>query len=170
MRWLTLLGLLFCACPERPDPPEDDDGGVPTSAEWPDGTVEILNARTMKPLTDSALESGAQGGFHVPIDYRVTGKTVTDVTFSVKVRRASDGRLVSRGQRVQDIDATAWTSGEVYVFMCPSPVGISVVDVPLNFEVIVTGAGGKVLGIAKADATLTCPEANRSFCDSICKG
>lgn len=163
----------------RPDPPDPEvDGGPDGPPAWGEGAVEI--GTTPDSVTFVAmpaeleLHPGAQGGFHVPISYRVVGKTEPDAVFEHKVRRVKDNVLVSRGTRSFDVapaDAGVWTPDyEVTVFLCPTPVGITVQDEEVTFEVRVTRmSSGKLLGVGTAKATLRCPAGN-TFCASICKG
>lgn len=156
----ALIVLLLAACPQ---PTPEDDPELPTSAEWSDGTVQLV-------VASAELESGAQGGFHVRVEYRVAMREQRDATFMLRVWRASDRRVVSRNQRTDDISGELWRSGDVTVFMCPSPVGVSVVDEELSFELVVTDRNDHVLGIATTRSTLTCPASEKNFCESICKG
>jgi hypothetical protein len=170
-------GLSLCACPELPPGPEDSGGGEPL---WPAGTVEFgvpvsEEDFAFQPMPASLeLHPGAQGGFHVPVSYRV-GRSEPGATFEHRVRRVRDGVLVSRGTREFDVEAPsdggAWTADfPVVVFLCPTPVGVNVVDEELTFEVTVTREGGVLLGRGTAKAVARCPSANASFCNSICKG
>jgi len=126
---------------------------------------------------DATLVEGAQGGFHVWMQYAVRGVPASTVTLERSARRVSDGAvvLVYRG----DVDVGApdpandgwWTApSPIPMFMCPSPIGISVVDVPIAFTLRLVGAGDAEL--ARADLTLVprCPDAQRDFCTRICTG
>ena len=56
------------------------------------------------------------------------------------------------------------------MFMCPSPIGISVVDVPIDFTLRLLGAGDAELARAAITLVPRCPEAQRDFCTRICTG
>jgi hypothetical protein len=91
-----------------------------------------------------------------------------DLTFTLKVRRSTDGTLVSSSTRNFDVGyaGPGWTSEEGRVFMCPSSSQGPLADAPLRFEVTATGrktAG--VLGTASTTATFLCPPSS-PMCDS----
>jgi hypothetical protein len=56
------------------------------------------------------------------------------------------------------------------MFMCPSPIGISVVDVPIYFTLRLSGAGDADLARAAITLVPRCPDAQRDFCTRICTG
>jgi hypothetical protein len=176
---LTLVALALAGCPgvDRPDPLEDTDAGADVPA-WPQGDFEIGTSSLTDPTAWQAMPAsvqlvpGFQGGFHVPVMYRVSHHDAANVTFEHKVRRVSDGVLVSRGGRGFDVasDGGTWTSDyEVTIFMCPTPVGVTVVDEALNLEVRILSQDSKLLGLGTAQVVVHCP-AGDSFCQSICKG
>jgi hypothetical protein len=175
---LVLGALLLSACPVPPGPGDSGpgDGG---DALWPDGTL-VLGA----PVSDSDLtfqllpaevdlHPGAQGGYHVPLMYRVDGQTEPGATFDHRVTRVRDGVLVSKGSRVYDVspDGTgSWSTGSaVVIFLCPTPVGVNVIDEALSFEVTMLRSPDVVLTRATAQAVVHCP-AGASSCQLICKG
>ncbi len=173
-RWLTLVALVVCAC--HP-PPTDDDGGTPGDTLWPEGTVEIGTPVSDSEVTYEAmpaaldLHQGAQGGFHAPVLFRVNGQVESGAIFTHRLTRSSDGVLVSKGARAFDVTGGAWvTASVVPLFLCPTPVGVNIVDQALTFELTVTRVGGAVLGRAKAMAVVHCPASAQAFCASICKG
>jgi len=136
------------------------------------GEMTVL---TLTDGQDDTLVEGAQGGFHVWMQYAVRDLAAGTYTLERTAHRASDGAvvLVFRG----DVDvgvpaADGWWSAPapIPMFMCPSPIGISVVDVPIDFTLRLLGAGDAEL--ARADITLVprCPEAQRDFCTRICTG
>lgn len=122
---------------------------------------------------DDTLVPGAQGGFHVWMQYAVRDLAPGTFTLERSAHRASDGAvvLVYRG----DVDIGApdaggwWTApAPIPMFMCPSPIGISVVDVPLEFTLRLVGDAE----LARTSITLTprCPDDQRDFCTRICTG
>jgi hypothetical protein len=172
--WLALAALVLCACPP---PPTDDDGGTMGDTVWPEGTVELGapvsdTDETFQPLpTAIELHQGAQGGFHAPVLFRVNGQVESAAIFTHRLTRTSDGVLVSKGTRAFDVTGGAWaTPSAVPLFLCPTPVGVNIVDQQLTFELTVSRASGVVLGRAKATAVVHCPASAQSFCASICKG
>lgn len=180
MRSLLLVSaLVLSACPERPPPEEEVDSGISGDPLWADGSMELGTqlsdlVPTFEPMPASMeLHPGAQGGFHVPVMYRITGHTQAGATFEHRVRRSRDGVLVSRGTRFFDIaaDGGSWTSEEpITIFMCPTPVGVNVAGEELTFEITVIRGNGVLLTRTTAKTRLLCPASNQAFCESICKG
>lgn len=181
---LTLVALALTACPGpyRPDPPEDPDGGAdggPDMPAWPAadfelGTSSPTDPTAFQPMPASMqLVAGFQGGFHVPVMYRVKDHDGSNLTFEHKVRRVADGVLVSRGGRVFDVhaaDGGTWTSDyEVTIFLCPTPVGITVMDEALSIEVRVVDEASHLMAVGTTQVVVHCPPGD-SFCESICKG
>ena len=97
---LIIVGLVGCGVG-----PIDPDGGTDGGALWPEGTLELggedAGAFTMFPAELQAIP-GAQGGFHVGVMYRVTGKALAGVKFEHRVtrvrrrRRGPDFRVEDR--------------------------------------------------------------------------
>ena len=171
---LTLLFLLlFLACG---DPKGGRDGGAPL---WAEGSLELgaeaPDGGALFPLPlEVQATPGAQGGFHLPVLYRVTAPAVPNVVFDHRVTRTRDEVLVSKGNRTMNVEPVAagqsWTSpGAVIIFICPTPVGVNVVGEELNFEVTATTKAGELLGKASGRATFRCAP-NDAFCASICSG
>ncbi len=175
-RILLCASLVLTGCIVGPGTPDGgDDGGGPIII-WPEGTLELGGEDAGSFVTFPALAQatpGAQGGYHVPVMYKVTGQVQAGVTFEHRVTRKSDGVLVSKGNRTMNVDPTAagqswFTPGPVIIFICPTPVGVAAVDQLLHFEITATKAG-EVLGKASGDAQFGCP-AGDNFCASICAG
>lgn len=171
------LFLFLAACGGTQGGPDAGrDGGAPL---WAEGTFELgleaADGGANFPLpAEVQATPGAQGGFHVPVLYRVTAPAEPNVMFEHRVTRSRDGVLVSKGTRTMNVDAVAaaqrWTSpGAVIIFICPTPVGVNVVGEALNFEVTATTKAGELLGKASARATFTCAPTD-AFCASICSG
>jgi hypothetical protein len=158
--------LLLCGCVGGGLPDGGPDAGP---VVWPEGTLELVGEDAGAFPAQAQAVPGAQGGYHVPVMYRVTGQIEPMVTFEHRVTRASDGVLVSKGQRSMNVEAESWvTPGPVIIFLCPTPVGVSVIDQSLHFEITAVKAG-EVLGRASGDAQFGCP-AGDAFCASICAG
>lgn len=122
---------------------------------------------------DATLVEGAQGGFHVWMKFRARDVPAGDATLYRTAHRLSDDKLVLRTQGVQTMgppgaDGYWEVPAPLPMFMCPSPIGISVIDVPIVFEIAVEGAGGRASG--QVTLVPRCPSANADFCQRICTG
>lgn len=170
---MTVVTMAACG-PPNPNP----DGGV-----LPDGgeVVAPLELSTTDqnggsvPLTSDAFATpGSQGGFHVNVFYKLPEGGVGEVTFEHRVVRASDDKLVSTGSRQWDLGlfrVSSWESpAPVNVFMCPTPVGVDVIDRELLFTVKAKDAMGRVLAAGTARATFRCGPNAGTYCTNICKG
>lgn len=134
---------------------------------------------TMVPFADgqdAELVPGAQGGFHVWM--RLAVKDVPRGTILAVERfatRASDGAVVLRFSssiEVGALDADGWYRTPSFpMFMCPTPIGISVVDEPIAFQLRVSDESGTTeLGRAGITLVPRCPSADRELCARICTG
>ena len=171
------LFLFLAACGGTQGGPDGGrDGGAP---RWAEGAFALgldeADAGALFPLpAEVQATPGAQGGFHVPVLYRVAAPAEQNVVFEHRVTRTRDGVLVSKGTRTLNVDAVAagqsWTSpSAVIIFICPTPVGVNVVGEALNFEVTATTKAGELLGKATSEATFGCGTTD-AFCASICSG
>lgn len=113
------------------------------------------------------LVEGAQGGFHVWMRYRAGAEVGLNVQLERTARRVGDGALVLRSSSVTTLEAE---SERMPMFMCPSPVGIRVVDEPIRFELRFLGDDEQTLCVGSVTLVPRCPEANRDFCLRICAG
>jgi len=171
MRWLVLLVTVVVG---------GGCGGVqppPTTARLELGTV-ASDGTGFLPLTgDQPLISGAQGGFHVWLKYRVIGMAAETVTVHREARRVMDHRLVLTTDGVQDVGAPdangAWELPQALPsFMCPSPIGVQVMDEAILFDVEMKLEDGNTIK-ANAEATPHCPpvgDPQHDFCIRICAG
>jgi hypothetical protein len=131
------------------------------------GFVDMPGAATLVP--------GAQGGFHVWLSYRVKGAEGA-IKASHTVRRESDGKLLSRGERRLEVGAAGegeWWQSETATpaFLCPTPLGVSVIDVAAVFQVTLTDEAGEELATQQVKTQLVCPtDSQAEFCQRICKG
>lgn len=172
---LLALALLLSGCLAGGGDPDGGTDGGPVVV-WPEGTLELggEDGGTFITFPSRATATpGAQGGYHVPVMYKVTGQAQTSVTFEHRVTRLSDGVLVSKGTRTLNVDPVAagqswFTPGPVIIFICPTPVGVAVVDQQLHFEITATKSG-EILGRTSGEAQFGCP-AGDNFCASICAG
>jgi hypothetical protein len=125
---------------------------------------------------DQTLVPGAQGGFHVWLKYRVAGMAPEKVHVHRESRRVSDDALVLLADGTQDVGAVGddgWWElpAALPSFMCPTPIGISVIDERIVFEVTLTTLDGAPLAKSTAEATVHCPAGDQAaFCAHICSG
>ncbi len=131
------------------------------------------------------LAPGAQGGFHVWLLYRVGGNTQEQ---QVRVDRIADRiapdnttERVLTASGVQDLPAQPlWQLPMPQPsFMCPTPIGVSVLDAPVQLDVrlssdLATGMSpGSLLAEQHVLLHLSCPPAGdpqHDFCLKICQG
>ena len=97
------------------------------------------------------------------------------MTLERSAHRASDGAvvLVYRGDvDVGAPDATGWWTAPspIPMFMCPSPIGISVIDTPIDFTLRLLGDGDAELARAAITLVPRCPADQQDFCTRICTG
>ena len=168
MRRLILLTLLAGCGPLPPPSAHPPDLG-PAAAPAEMSVLMLADGQ------DATLVEGAQGGFHVWLSYAVRGLSAGTVTLERTARRVSDGAvvLVYRG----DVDVGApgddgwWDApSPIPMFMCPSPIGLSIVDVPIALTLRMLGPGDAELARAAVTVVPRCPDAQRDFCTRICTG
>jgi hypothetical protein len=122
------------------------------------------------PLADGTtvvLVEGAQGGFHVWMSWALGGATAPTATLERTAWRLSDDALVLRAAGEIDL---ADQSRPLPMFMCPSPVGLSVIDQPIVFRLRFSDDSGP---LAAGEVTLVprCPDGVQAdFCHRICSG
>ncbi len=125
---------------------------------------------------DQTMIAGAQGGFHVWLEYRIAGMTPGQVNVERTARRAADGKLILKTDDQVEVgeagpDGYWQTPTALPNFMCPAPLGVQVNDQPIHFELVITDDDGNVLGTGEADATPHCPLGDENaFCENICSG
>lgn len=161
-------------------------GGVPP-VEPPDGDVEIGTGASSGDPGFVAFEAGAtlelvpgsQGGFHVFVNLRLPAGSEERFTAFPRIRRVArrveDGLLVSRTDRREPLEADAQgalrTPASLPLFLCPTPIGVSVGDAPIELQVEVTHPDGTATASARIELVPVCPEGTQSgFCQSICYG
>lgn len=131
-----------------------------------------------RPVSDGdpvPLISGAQGGFHVWVNVQLEG-VMGELTLEREGRRDDTDQLVLAPSRTPlDVPADAmtapWESPEAAPsFMCPTPVGISVIDLPIRFRVRLLDAEDAVVAEDSFVVRPTCPTADglAAFCQDIC--
>ncbi len=160
---LSLLALGACgAAPTGPDAPDASSYPLTLGANDTSGTFV--------PFSDGQhvdLVEGAQGGFHVWMRYRASGAVGTRAELQRVAHRIGDGALILRSTSQSTI---VDESDLMPMFMCPSPVGISVIDEPMRFELRFVDDDGRPLSTGITTLVPHCPEANREFCLRICTG
>ncbi len=150
MRFL-LLALLAAGCGPGGD-------GAPELALEDDGFAPLVDGQEV------SLVAGAQGGFHVWMNVRVHGAAPDPAVIARSAHRVADGALVLRSTTAVELDAAGVTLAPLPLFMCPSPVGLSVVDTPIRFELRLETARRAVTLVPR------CPPEARELCLKICTG
>jgi hypothetical protein len=125
--------------------------------------------------SESTLVAGAQGGFHLWLSLRLTHAALGDVKVKHTIRKESDGTLFSTAERTLTVTAPGpggyWESDPAWPgFLCPSPIGIDILGVPTVVKLEISDTEGKLLGTTEAKTKFACPDSQKSFCESICKG
>jgi hypothetical protein len=162
----TALGLALVGCGGSAPPPAASGLTLGTTAADETGFYPLSG--------DQPLVPGAQGGFHVWLKYRVAGMAPGRVHVQRNARRVSDGALVLTTEGTQEIgtpsEAGYWELPQpVPSFMCPTPIGIQVMDEQIQFEVTVTAPNLSLTSTAVA--TPRCPQGDQAqFCAKICAG
>lgn len=176
---VALLGCgLGCGGTAPPPPP-------PMTLSLQLGTVDTRlhgDARWVDFTDDrqSELAPGAQGGFHVWVLYRI-GQN--DRPRKVRIERIAD-RLGEGGsrQRVLTTSNTLELGAEPYEsplpipsFMCPTPIGVNILDAPLELLVRISESDDATALLAEKRVRLQpiCPpvgDDQRDFCLRICTG
>jgi len=170
---VTTLAVVGCAGP--PSGPPGTTTPTPGTSSTSAGTPATLAIEGFTDGQDVTLVEGAQGGFHVWMQYAVRDLPAGTVTLERSAHRVSDDAVVLVYRGDVDIGAPGadgwWTApAAIPMFMCPSPIGIAIVDTPIDYTLRLVGEDGGEL--ARAGVTLVphCPEDQRDFCTRICTG
>lgn len=117
------------------------------------------------PNEDVTLVAGAQGGFHVWLAFQMLPAQSGEATLERTAHRISDDQLILRTKGEIALDS----SEAMPMFMCPSPVGISVIDQPIEYRLQFSSTTGE---LAEGAITLVphCPSDQLEFCQRICNG
>ena len=168
-----MLALACClACGDVDTAPDAATG----SMELELGTVDGDGLGFLPLAGDQPLVPGSQGGFHVWVKYRVRGHAARTVMVHRTARRISDDRLILRADGAAELGAPgsdgSWVlENPVPSFMCPSPLGVKVFDVPVRFTIQLTDPQtGETLATGTAEAVPRCPAEYLDFCVRICSG
>jgi hypothetical protein len=137
----------------------------------------MLDGSGFVPLAgEQTLVAGAQGGFHVWITYRVHGMAPATLTVHRTARRKSDGALVLTTDGTIDVGAAGpdgwWQLDHALPnFICPTPIGVNVIDQALEFDVEMQDDAGATVASGHAEATVHCPDGSENaLCHQICAG
>jgi hypothetical protein len=171
MRGLVHCLVLLAGCAAetaQPPPPDATNIVVTLGTLGADGGFAALAG-------DQTLVPGAQGGFHVWLEYEITGMAAGQVNVLRTARRISDGKLILKTTNqvmVQPDPSGFWmTPNALPNFMCPAPIGVQVNDQPIHFELQISDDAGNLLATGTADATPHCPDGDQhDFCVMICSG
>ena len=161
---LAVLVLAGCG---KPIDPAAGELALGTSPQDGTGFAEM-------PL-EAQMTPGAQGGFHVWLAYRIKNAPLGTLKAAHQVRRASDGKLLSRGERKLEVgvpgDDGWWQSDTATpVFLCPTPLGVTVIDLAATIEVTLTDSDGSTFDTQTVSTKLVCPAAQLDSCQRICTG
>lgn len=177
--FVPLFGLAIAAC--GPDPvtpgPGPDPAELILGTGHEDGSPGFV---TTEEGQDLVLQPGAQGGFHVFLNIRMNDEAASLVSMTPMIerhaRRVVDGDLVSRSEHRGKFVASPEagfneTERSIPVFLCPTPVGISVADelLELQVEAYDDETGERMNGHLRF--VPRCPEGDqKTFCERICFG
>jgi hypothetical protein len=165
--------LAGCGGMQMNPPPPPPPGGetLALGAPAPDGT----GFTPLSENQDVTLVEGAQGGFHVWMKYRLPNAVPERLDIDRTAHRVSDGALVLRAAGQVDVGAPgpdgAWeTPDPLRMFMCPTPVGIKIVDEAIHYEIDLLDAQMTRVGHGEITLVPHCPQQNEQFCLQICSG
>jgi hypothetical protein len=124
---------------------------------------------------DATLVPGAQGGFHVWLTLRVDGLSSRHVRIYREGRRIADGKQVLRWDGTLEIGPAnaggSWQPPDpVPMFMCPTPIGLSVVDQPIELSIRLSDGAADPLAAAAVTVVPRCPDDEMEWCMRICSG
>ncbi len=173
---VATVGAAGCGAPHAQtdmEPPPDGGMTLTLGTLGPDGGYQ--------PLTDGqdvTLVEGAQGGFHVWMQFKVDDPRAMHVEAVRMAHRRDGGELVLRAMGpAYDIvgmpGGGPWEStNPVPMFMCPSPLGIRVVDEAIVYDVTFTDDAQEPVAHGTITLVPRCPTdpMKLDFCMKICTG
>ena len=138
----------------------------------------MADGMTFRPISDGedvTLVEGAQGGFHVWMKFRAKDVPAGPTTMFRTARRMTDDKLVLRSQTDTMVgaagpDGTWEVPTPLPMFMCPSPVGLSVIDQPIVFRIELQDSSGQTMAAQHIALVTHCPDSSLAFCMRICTG
>ena len=125
---------------------------------------------------EAVLVEGAQGGFHVWMRYRAPAQSMSRVVAVHRsARRQGDGKLVLNMEAGvppgREAPGSTWEpTTPTPMFMCPSPIGLSVIDQPIVFRIELLDEAGSAFDGGEVTLVPRCPDSSRAFCLQICTG
>lgn len=154
-----------------------EEGGGPSSVVFVAGSASD-DGTGFVPVADGAsvpLISGAQGGFHVWVNVQIEG-VMGELTLEREGRRDDTDQLVLAVSRTpldvpEDAMDAPWDAPEAAPsFMCPTPVGISVIDQPVRFRVRLLDEADGVMAEDTIVVRPSCPmgEGLGEYCRNVC--
>lgn len=154
--------------PPPPPPPPEGDLQIGGSEASGIGFVELED------MDEVELVAGAQGGYHVWTTFRVR-ETAGPLYLRREARLVEDGTLVLKALPTRvDVPEEAmsgwWVKEEALPsFMCPPPVGLTVYDKEIAFDVRLTDQDGEEIYAEDHLVVKTrCPEGDLETCHRIC--
>jgi len=154
VRLLTIVWLGLAACSPAPPPQPAMQLSISVDADANDA-VELV--------------AGAQGGFHVWLRYALSGDLPAEtVTLQRRAERVADQQAVLHLDTLVSLPAQA--SDTIPMFMCPTPIGLSIIDERLALSLAVVDAAGVELARAALEVVPGCPAGQLDFCRRICSG
>lgn len=144
----------------------------------PPEAVLVLGDQNGDPYADGqdvTLVAGAQGGFHIWLDYHVTGMPPGQVVLERTAHRLSDDQIVLRSSTSLELaqpddQGWVWAPMPLPMFMCPAPVGLNIIDEPIELRLRFTTRDGTELATQSSTVVPHCPDEARDFCQRICSG
>jgi hypothetical protein len=153
--------------------------GGPSRLELTIGTSDLAGAGFYPLAGDVTMVGGAQGGFHVWLKARITGRSPGRVLIRIATLRAADGAPILDASWRQEIaDAGregTWLFDQPRAFfLCPPRPGTRVHDELVRFSVLLGDLEtGETLAEAHAEATPRCPAGDPeelASCLQLCSG
>jgi hypothetical protein len=157
--FFAMLCVLGCSAHPPPPPTTTPPAHLELGQRDADGVFTRY-----QPGQEVTLVAGAQGGFHVWLSYEMTPPRRDVMTLERTAYRELDGKLVLRSMGEIEPDGEP-----LPMFMCPAPVGLSVLDQPIEYRLrFLDGEAEQAAGAI----TLVphCPTDQIELCQRICQG
>ena len=155
----ALVYVVGCSAVPPPPPPHESPAQLELGKR-----DEAGGFTRYEPGQDVMLVAGAQGGFHVWLSYQMTPPRNGPTPLERTAWREVDDQLVLRSMGSIEPDGEP-----LPMFMCPAPVGLSVLDQPIEYRL--RFLDGEI-ELAKGSITLVphCPAEQIELCQRICNG
>ena len=181
---LAGTGLLCVGLAAACQPPQTMADMQPPVGKLALGTIDVPqfgDMRWVDLVNDQKVElaPGAQGGFHVWVLYRLQGVAGRVQVFRIANRLPPDGapsqRVLTTSGFITIPPGDLWQSDPIPSFMCPTPIGVSVLSAPIELSVRFAAEDDATVTLAQATVRMQeqCPPASdpsHSFCLQICQG